>query len=196
MLLQNQTVYGTPIEALLRTSLMLFDLGYEDRLYKSSEGGVGHYKLVYVIFMLTAIAFSIFVINLLIGLAVGEIPSLMTQGSLWRTGLLYNLLSDYEIMRVQFTLFFRTLFSCACCKNGASWFIYKPYTVLQKDENVGPMGKLDEAGKYMNKHFFAQQIYDNIDKKDEESVEKQLQNIKQLIQDNVKPSKFSVVETV
>ncbi|CAF1437846.1 unnamed protein product [Rotaria sordida] len=79
MLLQNQAVYGTPIEALLRTSLMLFDLGYEDRLYKPDEGGVGYYKLVYVVFMLTAIAFSIFVINLLIGLAVGEIPSLMTQ---------------------------------------------------------------------------------------------------------------------
>ncbi|CAF1426526.1 unnamed protein product [Rotaria sordida] len=67
MLLQNQAVYGTPIEALLRTSLMLFDLGYEDRLYKPDEGGVGYYKLVYVVFMLTAIAFSIFVINLLIG---------------------------------------------------------------------------------------------------------------------------------
>ena len=67
MLLQNQDVYGTPIAAILRTSLMLFDLGYADRLYKPSEGGIGYYKLVYVIFMLTAIVFSIFVINLLIG---------------------------------------------------------------------------------------------------------------------------------
>ena len=67
MLLQNQPVYGTPIEALMRTSLMLFDLGYEDRLYKPSEGGEGYYKLVHVIFMLTAIVCSIFIINLLIG---------------------------------------------------------------------------------------------------------------------------------
>lgn len=67
MLLQYQTVYGTPIEALLRTSLMLFELGYEDRLYDEEKGGVGYYKLVYVIFMLTAITCSIFVINLLIG---------------------------------------------------------------------------------------------------------------------------------
>lgn len=67
MLLQYQPVYGTPIEALMRTSLMLFDLGYEDRLYDEENGGQGYYKLVYVIFMLTAIACSIFVINLLIG---------------------------------------------------------------------------------------------------------------------------------
>jgi hypothetical protein len=67
MLLQYQAVYGTPIEALMRTGLMLFDLGYEDRLYDPSNGGQGYYTLVYVIFMLTAIACSIFVINLLIG---------------------------------------------------------------------------------------------------------------------------------
>ena len=67
MLLQYQAVYGTPIEALIRTSLMLFDLGYEDRLYDAENGGEGYYKVVYVVFMLTAIACSIFVINLLIG---------------------------------------------------------------------------------------------------------------------------------
>jgi hypothetical protein len=69
MLLQYQPVYGTPMEALLRTSLMLFDLGYEDRLYEEEKGGVGYYKLVYVIFILTAIACSILVINLMIGKA-------------------------------------------------------------------------------------------------------------------------------
>jgi hypothetical protein len=51
----------------MRTSLMLFDLGYEDRLYDEANGGQGHYTLIYVMFMLTAIACSIFVINLLIG---------------------------------------------------------------------------------------------------------------------------------
>lgn len=67
MLLQYQSVYGTPIEALLRTSLILFDLGYEDRLYNPENGGVGYYKLIYVVFILTAVVCSIFVINLLIG---------------------------------------------------------------------------------------------------------------------------------
>ncbi|CAM2714402.1 unnamed protein product [Rotaria socialis] len=79
MLLQNQTVYGTPIEAILRTSLMLFDLGYESRLYSPDQGGVGYYKLVYVIFMLTAIVFSIFVINLLIGSSTSSSPQVQVE---------------------------------------------------------------------------------------------------------------------
>jgi hypothetical protein len=62
MLLQNQT----PIEALMRTGLMLFDLGYEDRLDKESEGGIGYYKILFVIFILTSIIWSFFVINLII----------------------------------------------------------------------------------------------------------------------------------
>jgi len=64
MLLQNQDVFGSPIEALLRTGLMMFDLGYEDRLYGDQPV---YYKLVYVMMILTAIVFCIFIINLLIG---------------------------------------------------------------------------------------------------------------------------------
>jgi len=66
MLLQNQRVYGTPIEALIRTGLMMFDLGYEARLYNQNQGGIGYYKILYVIFILTAIVLPIFVINLMI----------------------------------------------------------------------------------------------------------------------------------
>jgi hypothetical protein len=66
MLLQNQTVFGSPIEALLRTGLMMFDLGYESRLYTPPDG-VAYYKLVYVIIILTAIVFCVFIINLMIG---------------------------------------------------------------------------------------------------------------------------------
>ncbi|CAF3841205.1 unnamed protein product [Rotaria sp. Silwood1] len=72
MLLQYQDVYASPGEALLRTSLMAFDLGYEDRLYDTEKGGVGYYKLIYFIFILTAIAFSIFIINLLIGMILHQ----------------------------------------------------------------------------------------------------------------------------
>ena len=67
MLLQNQIVYGTPMEAIMRTSLMLFDLGYESRLYNQKDGGIGYYGLVYFVFVLTAVTFSVFVINMLIG---------------------------------------------------------------------------------------------------------------------------------
>jgi hypothetical protein len=67
MLLQDQLVYRTPIEALMRTGLMLFDLGYESRLYGENNDTQVYYTLTYVIFILTAIALPIFVINLLIG---------------------------------------------------------------------------------------------------------------------------------
>ncbi len=73
MLLQNQAMYGTPIEALLRTIIMLFDLGYDDRLY-SDFGAVAYYKLVYVIMILTTICICIFVINLLIGKTISWQP--------------------------------------------------------------------------------------------------------------------------
>ncbi len=66
MLLQNQSVYGTPIEALIRTGLMMFDLGYEDRLYSPDDSGICYYTVVYVMFVLTGIVLCIFVINLMI----------------------------------------------------------------------------------------------------------------------------------
>ena len=73
MLLQNQDVYATPIEALMRTCLMIFDLGYESRLYGSPDQPA-HYKLVYVLMMITAIIFPIFIINLMIGKLRFSVP--------------------------------------------------------------------------------------------------------------------------
>jgi hypothetical protein len=66
MLLQNQPVYGTPIEALIRTSFMLFELNYDDRLYKPDEGGISYYTVVYVVYICTGIVFAIFIVNLMI----------------------------------------------------------------------------------------------------------------------------------
>ncbi len=67
MLLQYQTVYGTPFEALMRTFVMLFDLGYEDRLYDPDNNGVMYYPVIYFVFALIQIGMMIFIINLLIG---------------------------------------------------------------------------------------------------------------------------------
>ncbi|CAF1113423.1 unnamed protein product [Didymodactylos carnosus] len=118
MLLQYQPVYGTPFEALMRTSLMLFELGYEDRLYSSDKNGVMYYPVIYFIFILTAIVMTILITNLLIGLAVGEIPTLKTQAKLHRDIMLYELLSDYEILHLQIKRLYRFLIKyclCQCC---------------------------------------------------------------------------------
>ncbi len=96
-------------------------------------------------------------------MAVGEIPSLKTQGKLWRIGLLYDQLSDYEIMRIQFNIFLNACFSIICCKGKISWLVPKPHTILQEGPMFGVMGKwFGKARKHINKNFINQQIQDNI----------------------------------
>ena len=67
MLVQYETVYATPFEALIRTAMTLYDLGYEARLYSPSNGSVMLYPVIYFVFILTEIALTIIVTNLLIG---------------------------------------------------------------------------------------------------------------------------------
>ncbi|CAF1423214.1 unnamed protein product [Adineta steineri] len=115
MLLQYQPVYGTPIEALIRT-----------------------------------------------GLAVGEIPTLLTTGTLWQTQILFDLLSDYEILRIRLVLIFDFLSCNRFTHCQIPWFRPRPYATLLKDELVSPMGPLGSAWNYTEKHFFHEQIQDNI----------------------------------
>ena len=65
-LLQYETVYGTPFEALMRTSLSLFDLGYESRMYKDDDR-LMLYGMIYFVFFLTEVVMMILITNLLIG---------------------------------------------------------------------------------------------------------------------------------
>jgi hypothetical protein len=66
MLLQYETVYESPFEAMFRTALSLFDLGYESRLY-TPPTGVMYYPVIYFVFILTEIILTILITNLLIG---------------------------------------------------------------------------------------------------------------------------------
>ncbi|CAF0926882.1 unnamed protein product [Adineta steineri] len=160
MLLQNQIVYATPIEALIRTGLMMFDLGYEERLYKSPDN-VAYYMLVYVIMVLTAIVFCIFIVNLMIGLAVGEIPTLMDEGTLWRDTMLYNFVSDGEILRLQFLRLMRFL-SCYQLTR-IPCMIPRPIIMLTYDERAH--GWFEKAWHYTMKHFFEEKIQDDVELK-------------------------------
>ena len=97
-----------------------------------------------------------------LGLAVGEIPTLLTQGTMWRIDILYNLLSDYEILRLRFVL----AFDCITCHRfrhrQIPWFRPRPYSILEKNELGSSMGFIGKAWKYTEKHFFKEQIQDNI----------------------------------
>ena len=66
-LLQNQEVYATPTLALIKTSLIMFEMNFDDRFYKESEGGINYYPITFVLFILTGYVMTVFVINLLIG---------------------------------------------------------------------------------------------------------------------------------
>lgn len=65
MLLQNQNPFQDPVKAVIRTGLIIFDLGYEDHLYN----GQYYYKIIFIITILTAIMFCIFILNILISKA-------------------------------------------------------------------------------------------------------------------------------
>ncbi|CAF1095351.1 unnamed protein product [Adineta steineri] len=118
MLLQYETVFGTPFEAIFRTALSLFDLGYENRLY-TPPTNVMYYPVIYFVFILTEIILTILITNMLIGLAVGEIPTLKTQATLQRNKMLYELFFDYEIFHLQLKkipLLFLYLLQCRACR--------------------------------------------------------------------------------
>jgi hypothetical protein len=92
------------------------------------------------------------------GLAVGEIPSLMVQGTLWRNQMLYNFLSDSEILRLQFR---RLSILLSCYRmNRTSYLRYRPILLLTHDEREH--NYVEKAWHYTEKHFFKEQIQDNI----------------------------------
>lgn len=95
-------------------------------------------------------------------MAVGEIPSLKDKGTLWQTQLLFNLLSDYEILRIRFLLFFDYITFNRYCDRSIPWFRLRPYRTLEKDELVPPLKIFGFLWKYTKKHFFNEQIQDNI----------------------------------
>jgi len=69
MLLQNQAPFQTPVQAVVRTGILMFDLNYEDHLYNNPI----YYDLIFVVTVLTAIVFSIFILNLLISKRIFKI---------------------------------------------------------------------------------------------------------------------------
>jgi hypothetical protein len=95
---------------------------------------------------------------------VGEIPSLTEQGTIWRSEMLYSLLSDYCITALQCV----RLLDCLSCGKFRQGIINKlikggkrlqPVVVIEHDETGGWYGKL---WKNLQKHFFDEKIQDDI----------------------------------
>jgi hypothetical protein len=113
-----------------------------------------------------------------LGLAVGEIPSLRDQSTVWRSQMLYDLLSDYSILTLQLI----RLVNCLTCGKFQHWFVNKllrggkrlrPIVVIERDETGS---RLRRAWNYTNKNFFEEKIQDdiilNMNKTDDKTDEK------------------------
>ncbi|CAF3676752.1 unnamed protein product [Adineta steineri] len=95
------------------------------------------------------------------GLAVGEIPTLMEEGTLWRDKMLYNFVSDGEILRLQFLRLMRFL-SCYQLTR-IPCMIPRPIIMLTYDERAH--GWFEKAWHYTMKHFFEEKIQDDVELK-------------------------------
>jgi hypothetical protein len=98
-----------------------------------------------------------------LGLAVGEIPTLSTQGTLWRTQLLYSLLSEYEIFHLRLFHAFDVLSRCLCRCRKASSSRLQPILTLQINSLEGPLGRRwGLIWDYFNRNFVRAAIQDMI----------------------------------
>ena len=94
----------------------------------------------------------------------------MTQGKIWRTRLLYNLTSDYEIMRIQYNRFINSLRCCRCCQTRLSEYMPPVYLKLQMDERKGVMG-MERGPIYRLKQSLKGEIHEAIDPKKPKKIE-------------------------
>jgi hypothetical protein len=87
----------------------------------------------------------------------------MVQGTQWRSHMIYNLLSDYEILRLQLIRLFDFL-ACGQLyekrKGNMVCVRRRPRVILEDDANKSCC--LVAAYEYTEKHFFQERIQDNV----------------------------------
>ncbi|CAF3799464.1 unnamed protein product [Rotaria sp. Silwood1] len=100
MLFSNFDPFSLPILSLQKTAMMITgELNFNDVMYSSDQEA--YYKLGYIMFILFAIFMTVITMNLLIGLAVGEIQGLLKQAKYAQLDMTYELARDYEVLRMQ-----------------------------------------------------------------------------------------------
>ncbi|CAF1399907.1 unnamed protein product, partial [Didymodactylos carnosus] len=98
MLLQNQLIFITPIESIIRSYIMLNDVGYESHMYTDATGLPIYRPITFIIYVIYASLMFILINNLLIGFAVGEIGPMMSRAKFKRSQLRIILISEYEVI--------------------------------------------------------------------------------------------------
>ncbi|CAF1436980.1 unnamed protein product [Adineta ricciae] len=105
MIFNNFNEFNNVGLSYLKTALMLTgEMTYEDQMYNNDT--IAYYKLGHFIYLIFAVLMSILVTNLLIGLAVGDIPPLMKQAKDERNKLFFELVANFEILRYHLSSLF------------------------------------------------------------------------------------------
>jgi hypothetical protein len=82
---------------------------------------------------------------------------------MWREQMLFNLLSDYEILRFRVVLVLDYLSRGRFRKSRCFFFRPVPCRTLENNKLQGLMGVLSRVWKYIQKHGFQEQIQENIE---------------------------------
>ncbi|CAF1136805.1 unnamed protein product [Adineta steineri] len=98
MIFQNFEPFQNKSYSYIKTALMISgELGFDERMFDADTKA--YYKVAFLVYILFLLIMTVFVTNLLIGLAVGEIPTLMKQATENLTRLFYELVVICEIFR-------------------------------------------------------------------------------------------------
>ncbi|CAF1134369.1 unnamed protein product [Adineta steineri] len=106
MLLQyNESFDSFASRALSQMVIMMTgELNFSDNTTSDDDPAKPYYKLIYIMYVLFAIGVVILVANLLISLAVGEIVPLMNKARGAQIDMKFELIADYEILRLRLYL--------------------------------------------------------------------------------------------
>ncbi|CAF1438206.1 unnamed protein product [Adineta ricciae] len=98
MVFQNFEPFQNTGYSYIKTAFMISgELDFDDRIHNTETKA--YYKITFVIYLLFLVIMTVLVTNLLIGLAVGEIPPLMKQATDDRNRLFYELVAICEVLR-------------------------------------------------------------------------------------------------
>ncbi|CAF0938935.1 unnamed protein product [Adineta steineri] len=81
--------------------MMTGELNFSDNTTSDDDPALPYYKLIYIMYVLFAIGVVILVANLLISLAVAEIVPLMNKARGAQIDMKFELIADYEILRLR-----------------------------------------------------------------------------------------------
>ncbi|CAF1381775.1 unnamed protein product [Adineta ricciae] len=125
------------------------ELNFSEVMFDENDSTKPYYKISFLMFLLFTIGMVILISNLLISLAVGEIVPLMNQAKGAQIDMYFELIADYEILRLQLYALF--------CKTLRTIILPDPYKLYQSCDMKKPPCRETITKKIID--FFTQTTY-------------------------------------